>query len=182
MLNWRDTQVFAIELIKESKKHIENDSTNQRQNIIGERITILHLDHANELLMKSFLEKKDYVIDYLDSNKVSKGLKQQDKKDGMRSLSYGECLDLVAKELKKDETPLSEDRKRQIKEFHELRNNIQHRAIDLPLNKRERIGNFYPYLKGLYEAMFPLPDVPFPIIPEFESETRDESPTHSSHV
>jgi len=134
---------FAVALISQSKLH-------KGTGIIGERIMILHLDHANELLMKSFLLKKGYVISYLEQHEAKKGLKRKDAESKSKTLNYPDCLNLIAKKIS-----LNVKTRNEILEFHKIRNEIQHRAIDLPLNKKEKIINFYPYFKEFYELMFP---------------------------
>ena len=45
--------------------------------------------------------------------------------------------------------------KNKILQFHRLRNEIQHRATNLPQDKGKEIEVFYPYFKELYNLMFP---------------------------
>lgn len=152
MEDWENMLHFAIELILESKRYTGTG-------ILGERIMILHLDHANELLMKSFLLKKGYVISYLDKNKAEKGVKKEEVIDNDKTLDYPECLSIASKEVK-----FSKEKQDKILRFHRLRNEIQHRATNLPLNKGEEIFNFYPYFKELYEKMFPDYAIAFPYL------------------
>jgi len=152
MDNWESMIHFALDLINTSKIHIGTG-------IFGERIIILHLDHANELLMKAFLIKQGYVISYLEKNDVRKGMKQNNILDNSKTIEYLECLKLVCKEV-----PFENTKQKKILEFHRLRNEIQHRSTNIPLDKSEKIRNFYPYLKELYELMFPEFDNSFPNI------------------
>ena len=134
---------FAIQLIIESRQY-------RGTGIMGERVMILHLDHANELLMKSFLIKKGYIISYLEKSEVNKGIKKKYILDNEKNIDYGECLNLVCKNV-----DFSQDKRDVIMKFHRLRNEIQHRATNLPLDKKEKISEFYPYFKELYNLMFP---------------------------
>jgi len=155
MEDWNKMLNFALDLVLESK-------ISQAHTFIGERIIILHLDHAMELLMKAFLIKKGYIIEEIDNKKIKKnGIKEDTdiktliNKD--KTIGYLDCLDLVSKIVnfrKKDK----------IVRFHRIRNEIQHRATNLPLNKEEEISNFYPYFKELYGLMFPDFERTFPNI------------------
>lgn len=51
MEDWKGMLNFALDLVQESK-------LSQAYTFIDERIAILHLDHAIELLMKAFLMKE----------------------------------------------------------------------------------------------------------------------------
>jgi hypothetical protein len=142
--NWRAMKDFALKLIEESNNLIN------RPDVIGQRIRILHLDHANELLMKSWLIKNGYVISYLKESDLKNGVKQEKILDMDRTMSYEDSLNLVSKQLR-----LPTEKKEKIKSFHKLRSEIQHRAINLYLDKTEMIENFYPIFRELYEKMYP---------------------------
>ena len=146
--DWENMMYFAIELIKESKQY-------KGTGIMGERIMILHLDHANELLMKSFLLEKGYVISYLDRKEAEKGIKKEEILNKDKTIDYYDCLNLVCQEINNDETKFSREKQDKILNFHRLRNEIQHRAINIPQDKKEEIRLFYPYFKELYTLMFP---------------------------
>jgi len=60
--DWMLMKSYALKLIEES------DIKNPDRNIVHDRIKILHLDHANELLMKSWLLKNGYVINLLNES------------------------------------------------------------------------------------------------------------------
>ena len=153
MENWKYMQAFALALIRQSKNNLNITLTGEEK-IMGERIAILHLNHANELLMKSFLIKNGYVVEYLEKSDINNGLKEADIINSTRTLDYGNCLKLVVNHLRKNGAIVDESRKQMIMDFYKIRNEIQHRATNIPLDKREKIGVFYPHLKGLYETMF----------------------------
>ena len=67
-----------------------------------------------------------------------------------RILSFTDCLRIVSKILN-----LDQNAKEEILKFHKIRNEIQHRATNIPLNKGEAIANFSPSLDELYIKMFP---------------------------
>lgn len=137
-------RVFALRLIRESNKYVNYTD------IMDQRIRILHLDHANELLMKSWLVENGYVISYLKESDLKKGVKQEIVLDMDRTISFEDCLNIVSSQVRL--TPKKEEK---IKTFHKLRNEIQHRAINLNLDKTEMIENFYPIFRELYELMYP---------------------------
>jgi len=64
-------------------------------------------------------------------------------------MGYDSCLELVCNKIK-----FSTQGKETLKRFHRIRYEIQHRALNLPLEKEEEIGEFYPILKEFYEKMF----------------------------
>ena len=141
---------FALELIKASKSRGEG--------AYSERIAILHLDHANELLMKSFLRKKGFIIDFLTESEIKKGVKKEEIMEKDRTLSYVDSLKLVSKVV-----GFSQEKMDEIMKFHRLRNEVQHRAINLPLDKGEKIDLFLPRFKELYDLMFPEYEEHFPV-------------------
>jgi len=155
MADWENMFDFALEIILHSALHRAEDRRVGGTDI-NQRIIIIHLDHATELLMKSFLIKNDYIIQEIDWNKLkSKGIKKGSKieeeffkKD--RTLMFSDCLNIIFSEI-----VLEEDDKNKINKFHTLRNKIQHRPIGLPLDKDEEISNFVPVLKRFYLKMFP---------------------------
>lgn len=141
--DWESMLYFAIALISESKRH-------KGTGFIGERIIILHLDHANELLMKSFLINKGYTVEYLEKEEVKKGVKKEDIESKSKTIAYRDCLNLVCKHIDFDK-----EKKEKVMQFHKIRNEIQHRAIDIPLKKEEHIRLFYPLFQELFGKMFP---------------------------
>lgn len=155
MEEWKFMLNFAKDLINESRKHKENPP---ERKIIGERIIILHLDHATELLMKAFLIKKGYVITYIEKNYLRKGVKEEEVYEKTKSLDYIDCLDIVSKEIN-----LEQEKKDKILRFHYIRNEIQHLALNLVLDKGEAINDFFPILQEMYEKMFPDFSISFPI-------------------
>ncbi|MCK5334324.1 MAG: hypothetical protein KAJ24_07425 [Candidatus Aenigmarchaeota archaeon] len=143
---WENMVDFSSELIKRSERHRETG-------VVAERIAILHLDHANELLMKAFLMRKKYLVSYLNESAVKKGIKESDFLDKSKTMKYADCLELVLKEL--DLPSGDKERlKKVILKFHKLRNEIQHRAINIPLDREEQITNFRPCLQELLNLMF----------------------------
>lgn len=144
---WEYMRDFAIKMVEHAIKH-SKDTDNE---VFNQRMAILHLDHANELLMKSALMKNGYVVEFLDKNDVSSGMKKTEIEAYEKTLSYPNCLELVSKIINQIDKP-TKDR---ILDFHKLRNEIQHRAINIPLDKKDKITEFYPSLKNLYELMYP---------------------------
>ncbi len=139
---------FAVQLINRSHTLVQNGSH------IDERIAILHLDHGTELLMKAYLLKEGYIINKINQNKFKEGIKENSSINGYlikdRTIDFVDAFKIVSKKV-----GLSKNTKKIIIDFHDLRNNIQHRALDIPLDKFERIGEFKPQLKELYHKMFP---------------------------
>ncbi len=147
MEDWESMIYFAIHLIMNSKNY-------RTSNILDQRIMILNLDHANELLMKAFLIKEGYVIEEIDKNKIKKGLKKKTQFKTLlnknKTIDYISCLNIISNILKLDGI-----KREKLKRFHKIRNEIQHRSTDLPINKEEEIIKFYPYFKSFYQQMFP---------------------------
>ena len=152
MSDWKSMVLFAVKLIEQGKGHKGTD-------VWGERIAILHLDHANELLMKAFLIKEGYVVSYADKNDLKKGIKESELLDYDKTISYLDALNLVCREV-----GFAQDKKEKIAEFHKLRNEIQHRATNIQLNKLEKINNFLPFFEELSRLMFPKDITDFPKI------------------
>ena len=144
--DWEHMMFFAIALIDQSKLH-------KGSGIWGERIIILHLDHANELLMKSFLVKKGFIVSYLEKNKLGDGVKEEDFLNKSKTIEYGDCLKIVCKNISPN--TFNEEKQKKILKFHKIRNEIQHRAININQNKKTEIELFYPYFKELHSLMFP---------------------------
>jgi len=112
MEDWESMMHFAIQLIIESERY-------KGTGIWGERIIILHLDHANEMLMKSFFIKKGYIINYLEKEELKKGVKKEDILDKDKTMEYVDCLKLICNKLVNG---FSEDKTKKIIKFHKLRN------------------------------------------------------------
>ena len=115
MDDWQDMQIFALELIRESKPHLDRQDLPNGK-IMGERIAILHLDHANELLMKAFLIKKGYVIEFLRENQVNDGTKAVNFIKEAKTLEYEKCLKIITN---KEHVTLTEASKKIITEFQQ---------------------------------------------------------------
>ncbi len=139
---------FAVQLINRSRTMIQNRSS------IDERIAILHLDHGTELLMKAYLLKEGYIINKVNQNKFKEGVKKDSSINEYliknRTIDFMDAFKVVSKKV-----GLSENTKSIITNFHNLRNEIQHRALEVPLDKSERIEEFRPQLRELYEKIFP---------------------------
>lgn len=144
--DWEHMMHFAIELIIQSKQYAG-------AGIWGERIAILHLDHANELLMKSFLIKKGFIINYLDKDEINKGVKKEEVLDKDKTMDYKACLGLACKEIGGDSV-FNKAKQEKILNFHKIRNEIQHRAVNIRQNKKSEIEIFYPCFRELYSLMF----------------------------
>jgi len=147
MDDWENMLHFAIEMIKQAKRSYAPDH-------IDERIAIVSLDHATELLMKSFLLKMDYFINEIDTDMIKKGIDRKTQLKNLlnenKTISFMDALNLVCKL-----TDLDSSDKDVIVRFHKLRNEIQHKGMYLNLNETEKIGNFCPSLQILYDKMFP---------------------------
>lgn len=63
------------------------------------------------------------------------------------------CLRLICKILPPNAFDIEKQKK--IERFHNLRNEIQHRATNIHQDKKTEIELFYPYFKELYTLMFP---------------------------
>ncbi len=153
MRDWENMRDFSIEIILHSLQHRTGFSDIEDE-IVNQRITILHLDHATELLMKAFLSKKKHSIYRISRKNQNISLKINEKLknilDEKETLSFPRILDKVCELVNFDQ-----DDRRIIMEFHRLRNEIQHRALNIGLNKEEKIEEFTPVLYGLYKKMFP---------------------------
>lgn len=153
MDNWKHMREFAIEIILHSFQHRLGYADIDKE-IINQRITILHMDHATELLMKSFLSKENFSIYKIDRKKQNECLKLGtnflDILSKDETLGFKQILDKIC-EL----TAFPNHKKTIILEFHKLRNEIQHRALNIPLDKDEKIEEFAPILYDLYKHMFP---------------------------
>ena len=153
MKDWENMRDFAIKLILHSLQH-RLEIAEVEDKIVNERVIILHLDHATELLMKAFLIKEGYFIQQLDNVKIKKGInkitKIKDLLNEKKTIEYVDCLEIISREINFDS-----NEKDKIKRFHYLRNEIQHRALDIPLDKGEKIEEFAPVLYNLYKKMFP---------------------------
>ena len=147
MDEWENMLHFAIEMIKHAKKAYAPD-------VIDERIAIVSLDHATELLMKSFLLENSYIINELNLNKIKKGFNKntqlKDLLNDDKTIGFKDVLNIVSKKIELDKSD-----KETILKFHKLRNEIQHRGLYINLNKTEAIRNFCPSLNKLYNKMFP---------------------------
>lgn len=147
MEDWESMIHFAIHLI-------QNSSNYRTSNILDQRIMILNLDHANELLMKAFLIREGYIINEINRNKIKEGIKKKTQLKTLihkdKTIDYVDCLNIISKILN-----LDSHKKERLLKFHQIRNEIQHRSTDLPISKEEEIIRFYPYFKELYTQMFP---------------------------
>jgi argininosuccinate lyase len=145
--DWFNILQFALVMIQNAKKAYAPDP-------VDERIAIVSLDHATELLMKSFLLEKGYIIDEIDINKIKKRInKNTQLKDLLnkdRTISFKDAFAIVEKLIKLDKT-----NKKKIERFHRLRNKIQHKGMYISSNETEPIKNFVPSLEILYKKMFP---------------------------
>lgn len=134
--------------------HLINRAARKKYSIMDERIAILHLDHGTELLMKAYLLKERYAINEISKKKLKEGIKTDSViahyLSTDRTISFIEALDIVSKKV-----GLSTNTRKIIANFHNLRNEIQHRALKISLDKSEKIAEFRPQLKELYEKMFP---------------------------
>lgn len=158
MKEWENMRDFAIAMIKEATKHMT-------EGIIDQRIAIMHLDHATELLMKAFLFKEGYFIYDIDKNILKKGIKTKDLPNSDRLINFTDCLNIVSERIKLDPSTKSK-----VLKFRKIRNEIQHRATNLPFNKGEEIINYSPALNELYHKMFPEHISTFPEIKQKEEE------------
>lgn len=122
--DWSNMLAFALELAKHGKSHKDGD-------IVSQRIAIIHLDHATELLMKAYLlkEKLIKINDILNFKILIK-----------RISDNGVNLEMI---------------KQSLIDFHEIRNDIQHMPLNISYDKPEEIDEFLPKLNELYEILFP---------------------------
>lgn len=146
-IEWENMVEFAAELITRSYKLKKGSK-------IEQRIAILHLDHATELLMKAYLKKEGYFINYFNIAKIKIGIKKnaqlQDFLHNDKTIGFEDALGIIIKKIS-----LSAECKKIFKEFHKLRNEIQHRALCIPLDKTEKIDHFAPCLIKFYSQLFP---------------------------
>lgn len=147
--DWKNMCIFATHLLLRTKKLLEDESENEK--IMNERIAIMHLDHATELLMKAFLFKEGYFIYDVRTNTIKEGIKIKDLPNCDKLLNFRDCLKLVSKIIQLNNFS-------KINDFRDIRNEIQHRAKCLPLKKREKIKEFCPALEELCIKMFPEPE------------------------
>lgn len=155
MSEWENMLLFGLELIKEAKVHYRVDEKNDND-YLNNRICIVHLDHATELIMKSYLTKEDYLINVFKKGIFKKGTPIGNLLSN-NTIIFPEALDLVCKL-----TNFDEPKKSIIKEFHKWRNEIQHRSTNIWINKSEQIEGFVPVLKELHTTLFPNGTLVFP--------------------
>lgn len=131
MEDWEYMRSFAFDLIKFSS------SIRDEKDIIKQRIIIMLLDQATELLMKSFLLKNSII-------------------EKSKRISFKQCLEKIN---------AKEEDKQKILHFRGIRNEIQHRALKLEeINKPREIIVFFSALKSIYNLMFQEDNLP-PLIP-----------------
>ena len=141
--DWNHMLDFADELLIHAEEHSRNVNRNgNRWNYVSERISIIHFDHALELFMKAYLMKEGYLIYEVKQKKIKAGIKSSTSiieiMDKNKTLGFQDILELFSKI---SELPPLE--KTKIEKFHKkLRNEIQHRALNLPMNKGEKIEDF----------------------------------------
>lgn len=154
MEDWKNMLLFAIEVIRHSLEH-------RNGNITDQRIAITNLDHATELMLKAFLIKEGYLINEIDKKKIrNKGIsniKVRNILDNERTIGFYDTSRLVFRIIR-----IEPEKKTKITRFHKIRNEIQHRALNLPINKEEEIERFFPVLRELYVKMFPEYENHFP--------------------
>ena len=140
--DWENMVLFALRLIRHSSEHRSDD-------IVDQRIMIHNLDHALELLIKAYLLKNNYIVNYLEKSDLKEGIKEEEFLSKSKSMDYVDALRLVSKKLN-----FIKSEQDKILAFHKLRNEIQHRATYLPVNKVTEIIMVYPSMKKLYLKMF----------------------------
>jgi len=142
MSDWEKILNFAEWLAAYGKKF----STNE--NFEEQRMAIVLLDQSMELMMKAFLIKKGYKIDYFSREDISRGLKEKDSLSEEMMIEFFPALALVKKELHDIDD-------NEIKHFHKIRNKIYHGAIiNLKEDKVSEIEKFLPELWKFYEVAF----------------------------
>ena len=152
--DWENMMDFADKLIKHANDHFQTGYPNMER-IISERISVIHFDHALELLMKSYLLREGFIINEIDISKIKKGIKGENKpiKELLkknRTFIFDDIFTIFSKILE-----LTPDEKQAIKKFHGLRNEIQHRALQLPTtDKGKEIEEFIPKFKIIYRKAF----------------------------
>ncbi len=128
-------------------------------NIDELRISIVLLDQATELLMKAYLLRNGYSIQKINYVKFNKGIKESDKikeiLDDDKTIDFPIVLSLVKKSLPQIDS-------NGMKNFHELRNEIYHRSLEIDVNKENEIKKFVPILKSFYKLAFLERDFPHP--------------------
>lgn len=151
MEDWENMRSFAIKVIEHALKYKNGD-------ILEQRIAVTNLDHATELSMKAFLIKESYLINEIDRGKLkernAKNKKIEEILDNDKTIGFKDALDLVLKILNLNANDKTEIRTH-IEKFHSIRNEIQHRALNLPFDKSEEMKKFYPILRKLYIKIFP---------------------------
>lgn len=151
--DWKNMLEFADALIRHAEQHRSRDEGGQ-ENYVSERISIVHFDHALELVMKAYLMHKGYLVYEIDTEKIKKGVEKSAcinkiiKKD--KTLGFADILEIFSKIL----GPTAGDKKH-ISGFHKLRNEIQHRALNIPVNKEEKLEAFKPVFRSVYLKAFP---------------------------
>lgn len=153
---WEDMHNFAVELIRHTYDH------RSEGNILIQRINVLNLYQAMELLMKSYLSREGYIINELDQNKLKKGIKKDALVAGLikqnKTLGFSECFEAIKSLLKSsqsDRLELTREDNDIIINFTKLRNEIQHRSVDISVDKNHAIRDFMEVAKKVYLKMFP---------------------------
>jgi hypothetical protein len=120
-------------------------------NFIEQRMAVVFLDQSMELMMKAFLIKEGYKIQYFVKSDIEEGLKESDAIGKEMMIDYIKVLNLIKKKIKK----MQKIDQKAIKHFHEIRNKIYHgAAVNLQENKRNAMKDFIPKLKEFYTLAF----------------------------
>ena len=153
--DWEHMIDFADELLKHAETHRTNSS--ELLDYASLRISFVHIDHALELFMKAYLMKKGFVINKF---KMKNGVKESDiiKEilDENKTIDFPLLLELFSKE-----SGISNSEQNKIKVFHKYRNEIQHLALNIDINKSEKLEHIIPVIRSVYETVFT--DRPYPL-------------------
>lgn len=172
--DWKYVQIFGMAIMEEADIILKRKGHFHRK-IMGERMAVLRLAHANELLMKAFLMREGYIVTYLRENDVRAGIQSSDVEEKTLTLTYGECLRLVLNHLLRQKK-ITEAKKKEIidelMKFYKIRNEIQHSSMSAELEKSKWLIRVYPYLNQLFDLMFPDDDFKFYPIHKIEREIK----------
>ncbi len=143
--DWLEMSIFSKLLIIHGIVHY------RKRNFDDERIAIVLLDQATELLMKAFLLKKDYTIQEIDSKKIKEGMTERDEIKKIlhkeKTINFSTALSIVKRKIHNIEID-------KIENFHKLRNKIYHRSTQIIENKKHEIEKFLPALQHFCEEAF----------------------------
>lgn len=145
---------FAMDVLEHGIHHWFEPSDDQENNqeslkrIFDKRMSIIHVVHCAELLLKAFLDKKGYLI--FKFKDINKGIKKDSQVDDIinekSSISLYGAIKLVEKKINIPTFKLEKTDK-----LRDLRNQIIHDGVNVEDKKKEYIKGCLKELKIVIE-------------------------------